>query len=171
MGVFETIKKRKSIRGYSSDPVPQEILERILEAGRLAPSAYNAQDWKFIVVRDQDKREKLVEVARGKEFLAQAPVVIAAVALEPEKVLPCGVPNYALDIAIAVDHMILAATEEGLATCWIGAFSQDKAKEVLGIPNNYKAVVLFPLGYGTDKGREKERKKLEEIVCQEKFKL
>ena len=170
MNVFDAIKNRRSVRDFKPDPVPEEKLNKVLEAARLAPSAHNAQDWKFIVVRDETKRKKLAKVAANQSFVGEAPVIIVAVATNPEAVMSCGVPSYAVNLAIAVEHMALQAVEEGLGTCWIGAFSQNKVKEILGIPKEYKVVALLPLGFPADSPREKVRKRLEEIVCYEKFK-
>ncbi len=169
MNVYEAIKKRRSVRDYKPEPVPEESLRRILEAGRLAPSAHNAQDWKFVVVKDSEKRKALAKAAFGQGFVAKAPVVIVAVALNPEDVMGGGVPTYAVDLAIAVDHMTLAAVEEGLGTCWIGAFSQGEVKRILNVPQKYKVVALLALGFPADSAKPKVRKNLKEIVCFETF--
>lgn len=169
MGVFEIIKTRRSVRSYKSEPLPEEKLKKILEAARLAPSAHNAQPWKFIVVKDAEKRKKLAEAALNQDFVAEAPVVIAAVGLEPDHVMSSGVPAFAVDLAIAIDHMTLTATEEGLGTCWVGAFSQEKVKKILEIPEEYKVVILLPLGFPADTPGIKSRKNIEDIVCYEKF--
>lgn len=134
----------------------------------MAPSAHNDQPWKFIVVKKKEIREKLSEAAQ-QPFIAEAPVVIAAVALNPEKEMSCGVPSYAVNLAIAVDHMTLAAAELGLGTCWIGAFSQEKVMKILEVPDQYKIVTLLPLGYPADEGKPKQRKDLDQIICKEKF--
>jgi len=168
MDVFKAIKNRYSCRAYKPNLVPEEKLKKVLEAGRLAPSAHNEQEWKFIVVRDGNKREQLSEAA-GQSFISETPTIIVAVALEPEEMMSSGVPNYAVDLAIAVDHMTLAAVEEGLGTCWVGAFSQEEVKKVLGIPERYKVVALLPLGFPADKPGPKSRKNLEEIVCYENY--
>lgn len=168
MDVFETIKNRRSVRGYKPNPVPDEKLEKILESARLAPSAYNAQDWRFIVIKDLKIREKLAR-AVNKDFIAQAPIVIAGVSLDPQRIMPSEVPNYAVDLAIAVDHMTLVATREGLGTCWIGAFPQEDVKKILEIPKKYKVVALISLGFAADEPRPKIRKSLEEIICYDNF--
>ena len=169
MEVMEAIKKRRSIREYEDRPVPEEKLYKVLEAARLAPSAANRQRWKFIVVRDSERRQKLSQAAGGQRHVAQAPVVIVAVATMPHYVMRCGVPAYAVDLAIAVDHMTLVAADEGLGTCWIGAFSQEEARDVLDIPGNYRIVTLLPLGFPRQAGRIRARKSLDEIVCYETF--
>jgi len=168
MEVFEAIKKRYSVRSYLAKSVPEEKLNEILEAARLAPSAHNSQDWKFIVVKDVKKREEVADAA-GQSFLAEAPIIIAAVGLDPEHILSSGVPAYAVDLAIAMEHVALEAAEEGLGTCWIGAFDQEEVKKVLNIPEGCKVVALMPLGYPADKPGPKIRKKLNEIISEDSF--
>ena len=170
MELMEVISKRESVRSYEDRPVPDEKLLKVLEAARLAPSASNRQRWKFIVVRDAERRRQLSRATGGQPHVAQAPVVIAAVSTMPEYVMRCEVPAYPVDLAIAVDHMTLAAANEGLGTCWIGAFSQDEARAVLGVPDDCKIVTLLPLGFPRQNRREKTRKSLDEIVCYETFK-
>ena len=170
MELKEVIKKRKSIREYEDKPIPEDTLLRVLEAARLAPSGGNRQEWRFVIVRDIQRRQKLVQAAEGQTFVGQAPVVIAAVATQPNPMMICGVPAYAVDLAIAVDHITLAAVDEGLGTCWIGAFSQEAARKILNVPAKYKIVALMPLGYPKEPGRPKTRKSLDEIVCYETFK-
>jgi len=170
MDVKEAIKKRRSVRSYKPDPIPEESLRKVLEAARLAPSGHNAQEWKFIVVKDTQKKKKLAEAALNQDFIAEAPVVIAAVSLNPEAQSTSDVPAYAVDLAIAVDHMTLQAVEENLGSCWIGAFDQEKVREILEIPENYKVVILLPLGFPADRAGPKIRKTIEEIVSFEKFK-
>jgi len=168
MEVIEAIKKRYSVRSYLAKPIPEEKLKKILEAARLAPSAHNSQDWKFIVVKDAKKRGEVADAA-GQSFLAEAPIIIAAVGLDPEHIMPCGTPAYAVDLAIAMEHIALQAVEEGLGTCWIGAFSQEEIKKVLNIPTEFKVVILMPLGFPADKPKAKIRKKLDEIVSEDSF--
>jgi nitroreductase len=165
----DAIRKRESVRDYEDRPVPEDKLLRVLEAARIAPSASNKQEWKFVVVKDANKRKELSLAAGGQPHLASAPVIIAAVATEPERVMKCGVPPYAVDLAIAIDHMTLAAVDEGLGTCWIGAFSQEQAREILKVPASCKVVTIMPLGFPKPSGRRKDRKLLNEIVCYETF--
>ncbi|MGE5586343.1 MAG: nitroreductase family protein [Bacillota bacterium] len=169
MDLMDAIKERRSVRAYQDRDVAADKLERVLEAARLAPSASNRQMWKFVVVRDPDRRRLLAEAANGQSFVAQAPVVIAGVALRTGHVMSCEVPSYAVDLSIAMEHIALAAAAEGLGTCWIGAFSQPRAREILGVPDRYKIVALMPLGYPADSPRPKERKTLDDIVCYEGF--
>lgn len=169
MELMEIIEKRRSVRAYKTQEISDEKLSKVLEAARLAPSASNRQPWKFIVVRDPAKRGELAKASRGQSFVGEAPIVIAGVALEPERVMSCGVPAYAVDLAIALEHIALAAQDEGLGTCWIGAFSQEEVKKILGVPDQYKVVALMPIGYPEDAPGPKTRKPLDDIVCYERF--
>ncbi len=171
MDFYEAVKHRLSVRAYKPDSVPAEALNRILEAGRLAPSAKNLQPWRFIVIKDQSVRERLVPACRGQKFVGQAPVVICACAVEAEAW--GGMGGYwsadVVDVTIALEHMILAAAAEGLGTCWIGAFVEKEVKEVLGIPEGVKPVALTPLGYPAKESAPRPRKPLSEIVCYDRF--
>ncbi len=170
MEFTEVIRKRESVRDFEDRPVPENILKMVLEAARLAPSASNRQPWKFIVVRDALKRQELARSAGGQHHIAEAPVVIAAVALMPEYLMSNGVPSYPIDIGIAVDHMALAAADQGLGTCWIGTFDQQEVRKILGVPSAYRVVILLPLGFPRSGHGPKSRKSLNQIVCYETFK-
>jgi len=170
MNVHEAIHARHSVRDFRSTPVPEESLSRVLEAARLAPSSSNRQEWRFIVVRDEDRRRRLAVAANNQMFIAVAPVIIAAVATEPDSIMTCGLPRYAVDLAIAIDHITLAAVEEGLGTCWIGAFSQEKVREILGVGPDCMVVTVMPLGYPSSSVvPAKSRKRLQDIVRYETF--
>lgn len=164
MDIAQIIKERRSVRRYQNKAIEQEKLQKVLEAARWAPSAHNAQAWKFVVVQDPQKRQALGKAAHDQSFVGEAPIVIAAVSLNPEEVMTCGVPTYAVDLAIAVDHMTLQAAALGLGSCWIGAFDQEAVKEILKIPAEYKVVVLLPLGYPADAPGIKSRKNLDDII-------
>ncbi|HHW40531.1 MAG TPA: nitroreductase [Syntrophomonadaceae bacterium] len=169
MDVFSAIQARRSIRAYSAREVEEEKLNRVLEAGRLAPSANNRQDWKFIVVRDRETRKRLVEAAGGQQFLGTAPVVLVVCGTEPEKVMMCGQPAYAIDASIALSFMILEACELGLGTCWLGHFDENRVKEILGIPPGVRVVAMTPLGYPAESPAARPRKSLDEVVSYERF--
>jgi len=168
MNVSRAINKRYSCRSYQQKPIPRKVLNKILSAARLAPSAHNAQEWKFVIVQNEEKR-KLLAQAAGQSFVGQAPVIIAAVSTNPQDVMSGGSPTYAVDLAIAVDHMTLVATEEGLESCWIGAFDQEQVKKILNIPEDCKIVVLLSIGYPANNAGPKTRKNLEEIICFDQF--
>ena len=145
------------------------MLLKVLEAGRLTPSTRNFQDWKFIVVLDKEKRQRLSVAAKKQTFVAQAPVVIVACGTETEYIMTCGQHTYPIDVAIAVDHMSLAAIDQGLGTCWIGAFYEDQVKEILEVPNKIRVVVIMTLGYPAESPSLRPRKKLEEIVAYDRL--
>jgi nitroreductase len=170
--VFEAVQKRRSIRAYAAKPVPEGKLMRILEAGRLAPSAGNIQPWHFIVVTDSDKRRKLAATGAFAKFLAESPVII--VGCGDERASP---KWYVVDVAIAMQNMVLTATSEGLGTCWVGSFDEAKVKELLKIPENFRVVALLAAGYPREKidlvGKVlrfvRRRKPLKKIVSMEEY--
>jgi len=141
MDVFEAVRKRHSIRAYDSTLIPEEKLNKILEAARLAPSAGNIQPWHFIIVTNAEKRRRLAQ-ARYAHFIKMAPVVI--VGCGNQKASP---DWYMVDVAIAMQNMVLTATSEGLGTCWIGSFDEEEVRAMLKIPENLKVVALLTLGY------------------------
>jgi nitroreductase len=165
MDFLELVRSRYACRSYQPRPVEEEKLIRVLEAVRLAPSGSNRQPWKFIVVRDEDVKRRLVHACANQRFIATAPVVVAGVGLMPDRIMSCGIPGDPIDVAIAMEHLSLAATAEGLATCWIGAFSQDETCEVLAVPDTAWVIELMTLGYPADAPRAKVRKPLAEIIA------
>jgi nitroreductase len=169
MDVFEAIKERKSIRKYKNTEVEDEKLQKILEAARIAPSAANRQEWKFLVVKNQETRDKLVEAANGQKFVGTAPITIVACSTESERVMPCGQYAYTVDLSIAVSFMILEATELGLGTCWLGAYDEGKVKEILGIPDEIRVPAMFTLGYADENPAPRPRKDFDDIVCYETY--
>ena len=167
MELMEAIRRRRSIRKYKPDPVAQEDIDYILEAARLAPSWANTQCWHFIVVTDEDIKQELAR--QGMPWADKSPVVIVACA-DPEKPGAKGdIPNYLVDIGITMEHLILAATERGLGTCWIGGFNEAPIREVLGVPENIRVVAMTTLGYADQDPDARSRKSLEEIVSYERY--
>ncbi|MCE5199941.1 MAG: nitroreductase family protein [Armatimonadota bacterium] len=165
MDFSELIRSRYSVRAYKQDPVEDDKLNRVLEAARLAPTAANRQPFKIIVINTRGREKELNRVYSG-EWFAQAPIVICV----------CVIPQIGwtrsfdaknhcdVDAAIVMDHLILAAANEGLGTCWIGAFDPAAAREVLHLPDELEPVVFTPLGYSADQPRVKKRKELAELV-------
>jgi nitroreductase len=149
--------------------VESHKIEKVLEAGRLSHSANNRQEWKFIVVKNAETKKKLVRVAMNQSFIDQAPVVLVACATESKAVMTCGHPTYAVDVSIAFAYMLLQAYELGLGTCWIGAFSEDEVKSILGVPKHVRVVALSPLGYPATDAGARSRKSLDEITCFEMY--
>lgn len=170
MEVSDAIRLRRSVRAYDPKPVPEDVLNRVLEAGRISPSASNYQPWHFIVVRDPDRRKALSD-GRYAKFLTQSPVVI--VGLGDMKVSP---EWHVVDTTIALQQMVIAATAEGLGTCWIGSFYEDRVKAALDVPERYRVVAMLAVGYPKEKvdirsalARPKNRKDLKKIVSFDKF--
>jgi nitroreductase len=160
MDLLEAIRTRRSIRKYKKEPVPEEMLKQVLEAGRWAPSANNSQPWNFIVLRDEKLRKKIAEVTKYGKFLADAPLGIA-VAVDPQ------VSTHPVeDGALATQNMMLAAHALGLGTCWIGSYGsvhEDKVKQILKITGKKRLLSIFALGFPAET-RESKRKGLKEIV-------
>ncbi|MDD4872313.1 MAG: nitroreductase family protein [Kiritimatiellae bacterium] len=169
MALLEQIKKRYSVRSYQNRPVEKHKLDIVLEAARLAPSAKNFQEWRFVVVQDVETRQRLVPAASNQTFIGQAPVVIACCATNCAYIMRCGQFSYPIDLAIAIDHMTLQAVEEGLGTCWVGSFFEDQVKNVLGIPKEIRVVELLALGYPADQPRLKNRNPVGAIVSYDKW--
>ena len=169
--IYEVIKKRVSVRKYRPDQVPDDLLNRIMEAARLAPSAKNLQPWHFIIVRDEKLRKDLVPACRNQHFIAEAPVVICGCADKNRCYAKMGgiIYSYPVDLGIAMEHIILAATAEGLGTCWIGAFDEEEVKKILMVPDHLTVVALTPLGYPATEPRPRPRKTLDEITSFEYY--
>jgi nitroreductase len=168
MAVLEAIRKRYSCRAYQDKPIEQEKLDQIFEAARLAPSAKNMQDWRFVVVRDKDKKQKIADSTNHPEVFGKAGVMIAACS-NSNYIMKCGQPAGVIDVAIALEHICLQAAEFGLATCWIGSFEPEKVRKVLGIPQGVAIIELMALGYPADKAKKPSREPIEKIVCYEKW--
>ena len=168
MSVLEAIRKRYSCRAYQARPIEQDKLNQVFEAARLAPSAKNMQDWRFVVVTDKETKHKVAEAASGQMFLEKAGAIIVACS-NSEHVMRCGQAIGPIDVAIALEHISLQAVDLGLATCWIGSFEPEKVKAILGIPSDINMIELMGLGYPADEPKEPSRVPVDEIVCFEKW--
>jgi len=162
MDVYNAIKTRRSIRKYTSRPVEDEKINKLLESARLAPSAKNLQNWNFILVKEPEKLRKLAIACNNQMFIASASIVIAGIA-DPKR------KWYQLDMGIAFDHIDLQATEIGLGACWIGAFNESKVSQILNVPDNLETVILITIGYPDESPNPRPRKNIEEIVISEGF--
>ena len=160
----DLIKRRYSVRSYKSRPVEDEKLEAVLDVARLAPTAVNKQPFRLIVIKTEDRKEELKRIYRA-DWFSEAPLVICACTVKSESWTRKDGRNYVdVDTTIAMDHLILAATELGLGTCWIAAFDSDAAREVLKIPEGIEPLLFTPLGYPADEMGVKTRKELDELV-------
>jgi nitroreductase len=171
MTVLEAIRQRKSIRKYKPDPIPEEVLGRVLEAARLAPSGKNLQPWKFVIVRQGPTKERLAMASANQMFIAAAPLIIAACGFPEACYAKMGryMKSWPVDVSLALEHLMLQAAAEGLGTCWIGAFEEEAVKEILGVPPEVKVLALTPLGYPAENPAPRGRKSLAEIVSYERY--
>ena len=166
MNVMDAINNRRSVRSYSPNSIPAEVMERMRRALRLAPSACNLQPWHFVMVNDPEIRTQLATAAKNQMWIADAPVIVVGCGLVEQAYRKMGGSHNSIDIdiAIAFDHLSLAAVQEGLGTCWIGAFDEASVKRVLDVPAKVKVVAIMPLGYPStsdllapcDEGRRKD---------------
>jgi nitroreductase len=169
MEFSDLIRERYSVRAYKADPVEEEKLQRVLEAARLAPTAANRQPFRLIVIHTQG-REKELNRIYGRQWFVQAPLLLCMCALPREAWVRADGKNYAeVDATIAMDHLILAAADLGLGTCWVAAFDPTAARQVLGLPEEVEPVAFTPLGYPADTPREKKRRPLPELVRYERW--
>jgi len=168
MTVEEAIRARQSVRSYQKKSVEKQKITQLLEAARIAPSAGNRQEWRFIVVTEEEKRKKLARAAAGQSFVGEAPCVLVCCAQTDEHRMRCGQMCYPIDVAIAVDHITLRAVELGLGSCWIGAFSEDEVKKLLNIPEEIRVVELLTVGYPAERTvGKKSRHEMARIVFYE----
>ncbi|MEE9605287.1 MAG: nitroreductase family protein [Candidatus Scalindua sp.] len=204
MDVCEAIKKRRSIRKFKPDPIPEEKIRLLLESARLAPSGTNTQPWRFIVVKDDDTKKKLQEAAHNQRHVRRAPVIIACCAdlkaftefpkrvdeliksgALPERTRDVFVPYLrkgtdtvtkqglvmaaAVNVSIAVEHMVLRAVELGLGTCWVRWYDDDKIKKILGIPEFVEVMALLPVGIPDEDPEPRPRLSIDKITYSEKY--
>lgn len=164
MDLFETVEKRRSIRKFKPNPIPDRDLKKILEAGRLAPSGGNRQPWSFIVVRKPETKKKLAAVANLQRFIADADTVLIALG-DPAM----SKSLYKQDPMIAIEHMVLASTALGYGTCWIGAFNENDVKEIAKVPENMTVIALLPIGVPDETPPPKPRRAFKEVFFKESY--
>ncbi len=164
----EAVHKRRSIRSFRPDPVETEKISFVLEAARQAPSWKNLQCWRFMVITGEEKRTEVASVFSptnpGAKALLESPVIIALCANPAESEVWDGKDFWMLDAGLAMEHLILAATDQGLATCWQGLFDEAKMREALGVPEGFRVIALTPLCYPAQERSPRPRKKLDEIA-------
>ncbi|MBK9964184.1 MAG: nitroreductase family protein [Holophagales bacterium] len=171
MDFQQLIAARRSVRAYRPDPVPDPLLREVLEAARLAPSACNRQPFRVLVIHTKGREADLFRIY-PKEWFVQAPLVLAVCAVPTEAWVRSRYDGWSAaetDATIATDHMLLAAADRGLGTCWIAAFDPEAAREVLDLPEDVVPVSFTPLGWPADTPGPKERKPLEDLVHYERW--
>jgi nitroreductase len=169
MEYFDLIRARFSVRAYKSDPVPEQALSRVIEAARLAPTAVNRQPFRILVIHTEGK-QKLLRRIYDREWFVQPPLVIGVCLLTDRCWVRRDGKSYGeVDVAIVTDHLILAATDQGLGTCWIGAFDAQAAREILDLPAAVEPIAFTPLGYPAAQPGPKTRRSVEELVLYERW--
>lgn len=164
MNFQELVTRRYSCRNYSERPIEREKLDYVMECVRLAPSAVNLQPWRFRVIENAEQRQLLCQCYK-REWLQTAPVIVmASLRHDEEWVRRDGKAHGNIDVAIAVEHLCLAATEQGLATCWVCNFDAAQCKQLFALDEQEEPVVLIPIGYAADEAKEKNRKAMSDIL-------
>ena len=169
MSLLDIIRKRYSCRSYLEKEVEKEKLDTIFEAARLAPSARNFQDWRFVVVTDKEMKSSLAQCTNRPGFGNAGAIIIAC--SNKEYIMKCGQAIGPIDISIALEHISLQAAELGLGSCWIGSFETEKVRELLSIPKEIDIIELMAIGYPAEEGKQNTRLSTEEIFCFDKWKF
>lgn len=175
MDLYEAMETRRSVRSYRGDPIPEDVLMRVMNAARIAPSGSNRQPSRFILVREPENRKALVPLCADQSFVAEAPVVAVACGrnIHYNRGEYMGDMAMLVDVSIAVDHLTLAARAEGLGTCWIGSFDNAALKKHLGLPADVDVVALTPIGYPAGEVFKKttDRLPLEQLISYETWRF
>jgi nitroreductase len=170
MVVLDAIRRRYSCRAYQDKSIEQDKLDCILEAARLAPSARNTQDWRFVVVTDRDTKSHVATTTNRPEVFEKAGAIIAACS-NSDEIMRCGQAIGPIDVSIALEHICLQAADLGLGTCWIGSFDTAKVRQILAIPEDIAIIELMTVGYPADSKSEPKREPIEKIVCYDTWKF
>jgi nitroreductase len=172
MELYEAIKGRRSIRAYKPQDVPEEIVDKLIEAASFAPSAGNIQPWRFVVARNPEVKKKLAQAA-GQTFIEEAPVVIVVCANDKRAEMGYGSKGKTLyciqDTAAATQNIHLTAYSLGLGTCWVGAFNEDQARKAVKAPEEMRPVAIIPVGYADEAPAPRNRRPLSQIMHYESF--
>ncbi len=171
MDIVETMRRRRPVKRFKRAPMPEEKLNSVLNAMRLAPSAANAQPWKFVVIRDDATKQRVAAACSGQKFIADAPVLVVGCAsiAEAYPYLGMFMSSYPMDLAMALNCGELTAVAEGLGTHWVYQFHSERVQEALGVPQDVKVCFILALGTPEELGEPDGRKNLSEIVCYERF--
>jgi nitroreductase len=163
MALLEEILNRRSIKEFKSKPIEKDKIERVLEAGRLAPSAKNRQEWRFIVIQKEHLREKVKEAAFGDEKVGQAPAIIALCTTNVEYIMPNGQLSYPIDLAFAAAFMVIQAVAEGLGTSVMSTYDEQMVRDLITVPYSMRVVLLILIGYPEKLPEATSRKSLKRI--------
>ena len=164
MELLPEIVQRRSVRSFTSKPVDKDQVERILEAARLAPSAKNRQEWRFVVIQKKEVRQKIMEAAFSQDYVGQAPLIIAVCTTNIDYRMPNGQASYPIDLAIASTHIVLQAVHEGLGTCCITTFDEQEVREILTVPFSMRVVLLVLISHPDGVTEPTPRKPLKQVI-------
>jgi len=171
--LFEAIKTRRSVRAFTEEEISEDVVQKLIDAARRAPSAGNIQPWEFVIVRKHEIKRMLAEAALNQTFIEEAPVVIVVCADQTRSGRGYGSRGATLyciqDTAAATQNLLLAATALGLGACWVGAFYEEKVSKALNIPSGVRPVAIVPVGYPAEKASSRPRRPISEIVHYETF--
>jgi nitroreductase len=177
MDVLDAIRAFRPCSSFQSRPLPPEKLKSVLAAARLAPSQRNLQPWRFVIVQDDERKRLLAQACPRGRLLGEAPAVIVAFAVEEDIPVTIGgyISAYPLDVAVAIDHLQLAATSEGLGTIWLVEFNEEKVRSVLAVPEGIHPIAVIPIGFPAEANgsahseAEDDRKSPDEVVAYDRF--
>ncbi len=173
MDVLIAIERRRSVRAFTNQNVPEELVEKLIDAGTRAPSAGNLQPWEFIIIREPQTKQRLVMAALEQKFIEEAPIVIVVCANEARSSIGYGTRGKTLyciqDTAAAIQNIHLAAHSFGLGTCWIGAFKENSVRQILQIPYGIRPVAIIPVGYPEKTPSPRHRRPISEVIHYETF--
>lgn len=164
MDALEAIRRRRSVRRFKPDPIPKELVEQLVDAGRWAPSGMNTQPWEFVAVTNPETRRKIADITDYGKFIAQAPLCLAVFCKDTK--------YYLEDGCAAVENILIAATALGLGSCWVAGDKKryvEDIRELLAVPRGYRLVALIAIGYPLDEPGERRRRDLKEILHYERF--
>jgi nitroreductase len=164
MDVLPEILARKTIKSFLPKPLGKEQVERILEAGRLAPSAKNRQEWRFVVIQKKETRQRIMEASFNQEMVGQAPAIIAVCTTNIDYRMPNGQLSYPVDLAFAASFMVLQAVHEGLGTCCLATFDEQEVREILTVPFSMRVVLLVLVGQPAETPEPSPRKTLRQVI-------
>jgi nitroreductase len=168
MEFYDVVNTRRSVRSYKPDEISEDVLGRVLDAARVAPSGSNRQPWKYVLVKSPELRKKIATLCGDQPWIAEAPIVVVACGsdIKYDRGGYMGEMSFLIDSAIGLTHLILAARAEGLGTCWIGLFDNEAIKELLDVPLGWNVAAVTPLGYPKEPKwtQPGKRKTIEEMV-------
>ncbi len=177
MDLLDAIRSYRACAAFQPQPIPPEKLKRVMGAARLAPSQQNLQPWRFVVIQDQERKRLLAQASSRGKLIAEAPAAIVAFSVEEDIPVTIGgyISAYPLDVAVAIDHLQLAATAEGLGTNWLIEFNEEKVRNILRVPEGIHPIAVIPIGFATEvnggaKGSNGEgRKSPDEVIAYDQF--